>query len=230
MTIAIRAWAKRRREERERTRRHGHLFVAAAALIGLALGQGGAMATSGTPSAAVLGPAMALGRMTSQPVGHYEFCMRRPDECAVRAPRGVAPVAMTASRWIDMVEINDEVNGSITPLTDFELHGLTELWSYPGASGDCEDYVLQKRRMLMERGFAAADLLITVVRRPNGEGHAVLTVRTDRGDFVLDNLEREVLDWRSTPYRFLKRQASHHSGRWVDITNGASPLYVGAVE
>ncbi len=60
-----------------------------------------------------------------------------------------------------------------------------------------------------------SDLLITVVRKPDGEGHAVLTLRTDRGDFILDNLTDSVKPWDETPYRFLKRQASEHTGRWV---------------
>ena len=58
----------------------------------------------------------------------------------------------------------------------------------PNGAGDCEDYVLEKRRELMHKGLSASDLLITVVRKPDGEGHAMLTVRTDKGDFVLDNL------------------------------------------
>ena len=94
------------------------------------------------------------------------------------------------------------------------------LWSYPDGAGDCEDFVLLKRRMLMEKGFAAGDLLITVVRKPDGEGHAVLTLRTAQGDYILDNLNNEVKLWTETPYRYLKRQASFHAGRWVSIENG----------
>ena len=48
--------------------------------------------------------------------------------------------------------------------------------------------MLEKRRDLMSKGISLTDLLITVVRKPDGEGHAVLTVRTDEGDYVLDNL------------------------------------------
>ena len=39
----------------------------------------------------------------------------------------------------------------------------------------------------MLRGWPESKLLITVVRDENNEGHAVLTVRTDEGDFILDN-------------------------------------------
>ncbi len=89
--------------------------------------------------------------------------------------------------------------------------------------------MLLKRHMLIERGFSPADVLITVVRKPDGEGHAVLTLRTSEGDFVLDNLVDEVKHWRKTPYSYLKRQASTNSGRWVTIENGSDVL-VGALK
>ena len=76
----------------------------------------------------------------------------------------------------------------IKPMNDIDIYGKDEVWAYPDGVGDCEDYVLEKRRDLMRQGLSLANLLITVVRKPDGEGHAVLTVRTDKGDFVLDNL------------------------------------------
>ena len=72
----------------------------------------------------------------------------------------------------------------------------------------------------MRKGMSLSNLLITVVRKPDGEGHAVLTVRTDKGDFVLDNLTDAVRQWDATGYRFLKRQATDHTGRWVTIREG----------
>ena len=80
------------------------------------------------------------------------------------------------------------VNAAIKPMNDFDIYGKDEVWAYPRGAGDCEDYVLEKRRDLMRKGISLSDLLITVVRKPDGEGHAVLTVRTDEGDYVLDNL------------------------------------------
>ena len=88
--------------------------------------------------------------------------------------------------------------------------------------------VLEKRKLLMEKGFSAGDLLITVVRKPDGEGHAVLTVRTSEGDYILDNLSADVKLWTDTPYTFLKRQASFSAGRWVTIENG-NVVVVGAL-
>ena len=63
----------------------------------------------------------------------------------------------------------------------------------------------------------------------NGEGHAVLTVRTDRGDYILDNLINRVRLWSETGYRYLKRQAVDHTGHWVSIPDGDETL-VGSVQ
>lgn len=162
---------------------------------------------------------MATGAATSQPIGHYEFCQALPAECAVRSPAPVT-VALNEALWARLVQVNAAVNTSIAPTTDREMFGRDEVWSYPTTRGDCEDYVLLKRRMLIDAGWPPSALLITVVRKANGEGHAVLTVRTDRGDFVLDNLSGDIALWSAAPYTFLKRQSEFDSGRWVAIDGG----------
>ena len=74
-----------------------------------------------------------------------------------------------------------------------------------------------------------SNLLITVVRKRGGQGHAVLTVRTDKGDFILDNLTDAIRQWDQTGYAFLKRQSSDHPGSWVTIRERRNPL-VSALE
>ena len=114
-------------------------------------------------------------------------------------------------------------------MSDLDIYGKNEVWAYPdGGVGDCEDYVLEKRRALSRMGISLADLLITVLRKPDGEGHAVLTVNTDRGDYILDNLNGRVLAWTDTPYTYLKRQSTKNSGVWVKINDGRS-IAVGSV-
>jgi len=173
------------------------------------------------------GASMRVGGLTSQPIGHYEFCKRNRRECRTNGRSAAAP-RITAFGWSVVREVNAAVNLSVMPMTDYEIHGREEMWSYPETVGDCEDYVLLKRAMLIERGFSPSDLLITVVRKPNGEGHAVLTLRTADGDFVLDNLSDSIRIWTKTPYTYLKRQASFHAGRWVDIQHGAD-VSVGSI-
>ncbi len=176
---------------------------------------------AGTASAQA-SAAMVVASETTQPIGHYELCQRLPSEC--RALRSnVAEIRLTQSSWSRIIEVNAAVNSMIKPVTDQDLWGKEEVWSYPTNTGDCEDYVLLKRKLLMKAGIAENNLLITVVRQRDGSGHAVLTVVTDRGDFVLDNLSGEVRLWNETSYVFLKRQAATHSGRWVGIEDNNNP-------
>lgn len=170
---------------------------------------------------------MITGSVTSQPIGHYEFCQHHADDCAVRSKAAAAP-KLTPHGWDVVRDINSRVNLSIVAMTDQDIYGKEEVWEYPKDAGDCEDFVLEKRKLLMEKGFSAADLLITVVRKPDGEGHAVLTMRTSEGDYILDNLSADVKLWTDTPYTFLKRQASFSAGRWVTIENG-NVVVVGAL-
>ena len=175
------------------------------------------------------GPAaMTTGSRTTQPIGHYQFCLTEPQECAQKTS-GVRPMQLTRKLWAAMIDINNAVNTKVTPRTDEEMWGKEEVWSYPVGVGDCEDYVLEKRRELMAVGVPAGSLLITVVRQPNGDGHAVLTVRTSSGDYILDNLEPRVLAWQDTDYTYLKRQSERNSGAWVSINDGRA-VAVGSVK
>ncbi|GAB1580414.1 transglutaminase-like cysteine peptidase [Phyllobacterium phragmitis] len=171
---------------------------------------------------------MRIGGLSSQPIGHYEFCKRMPQECSIHN-KDTAPLKLTHDMWEHLLTVNASVNERIKPLTDKEIYGKEEYWAYPTLFGDCEDYVLLKRRELNEAGISLANLLITVVRKRDGEGHAVLTVRTDRGDFILDNLTDEVKNWQETNYTYLKRQAVNYTGRWVSI-EAPSNLLVGSVQ
>jgi len=172
---------------------------------------------------------ISVGPATRAPIGWVEFCIRYKGECDTNssAPRDVV---LTPKAWADMVKVNSWVNENITPVTDLDHWGVVEQWDYPDdGKGDCEDYVLLKRRMLMQAGWPREALLITVVRDKKNDGHAVLTVKTDRGDFVLDNQEAEVLPWFETGYRFVKRQSQSDPNAWVSLGDPpANPPVVAA--
>ncbi|MBB6262349.1 putative transglutaminase-like cysteine proteinase [Paenochrobactrum gallinarii] len=178
-------------------------------------------------SAAASGEFMITGGLTSQPIGHYEFCKRESAECNIRN-KSMAPLKLNQQVWNKIVQVNLTVNNRIQPMTDMEIFGQEEYWAYPTNVGDCEDYVLFKQRELAKAGVSLSHMLITVVRKPDGEGHAVLTLRTDRGDFILDNLTDEILNWQATDYTYLKRQSDQNSGQWVSI-EAPSNLVVGSV-
>lgn len=169
-----------------------------------------------------------LAGATNQPIGHYEFCKQYADECRSNG-KDTGPLVLTQENWKTILNVNYAANTDVQPMTDMEIYGVEEKWAYPDAVGDCEDYVLLKRKRLIEAGISPSNLLITVVLQPNGEGHAVLTVRTDRGDFVLDNMRNKVLLWSETEYRYLKRQSSANAGKWVKLQDGRADA-VGSVK
>jgi len=178
-----------------------------------------AVSIMSTPAFAFDHPAFAnvSYEITSIPVGAAEFCASRPGECGVN-PNPVETMTLTNNRWAELVTINSNVNTAITPVTDQDLYKVAEYWTYPeNGYGDCEDIALEKRRDLIRNGWGPSTLLMTVARQPNGEGHAVLMVRTDRGDLILDNQDSTIKLWTETPYHLLKRQSQADSSKWVDI-------------
>jgi predicted transglutaminase-like cysteine proteinase len=160
---------------------------------------------------------ISIGSSSRAPIGWAEFCSENKRECDTR-PMEARDVVLTPVAWQDLTRINRWVNSKIKPLTDMEHWGVVERWSYPtDGYGDCEDYVLLKRRMLVQAGWPRQALLITVVRDSRGDGHAVLTVKTDKGEFILDNQHEEILLWSETTYRFVKRQSQTDPNIWVAL-------------
>jgi predicted transglutaminase-like cysteine proteinase len=183
----------------------------------IALAVGALLVTAGGTMAAETPLFVTVGEPARAPIGWVEFCVEHKAECAARAgsPRDVV---LSPKVWADLIQVNAWVNDNIKPMTDLEHWGVVERWNYPDDGyGDCEDYVLLKRKMLIKAGWPREALLITVVRDKKGEGHAVLTVKTNKGEFVLDNQEAEVLLWSKTGYRFVKRQSQADQNVWVSL-------------
>ncbi len=152
------------------------------------------------------------------PIGYVNFCAQNANEC--KNLGGITDqIVLTDKNWKILHQVNKYVNKSVAPITDQDLYGVPEYWTYPTGAGDCEDYVLQKKRYLEGLGFPAETLLITVVLDENGGGHAVLTVRTDRGDIALDNRRDDIRTWDKTGYTYIKRQAQNNPNQWLLLTN-----------
>jgi predicted transglutaminase-like cysteine proteinase len=160
---------------------------------------------------------ISTGETARAPIGWVEFCIEYDPECKTK-PSAPRDVVLSNQAWKDLVRVNRSVNTNIKPMTDMDHWGVVERWNYPDDGyGDCEDYVLQKRRLLMQAGWPREALLITVVRDKNGDGHAILTVKTDKGEYILDNQTDDVLLWSDTGYRFVKRQSQSDPNVWVSL-------------
>ncbi len=167
------------------------------------------LATSSSPFMRVYGP-------VQPPYGYVRFCEAKPDECSAAGgeERRFYP---TPARLSELDEINREINRAIQPATDEEIYGMSEHWTLPGRRGDCEDYALLKRKILMQRGWPASAMLLTVVRDEKGDGHAVLTARTALGDFLLDNKVDDVKLWNAADYSYVMRQSYLNPRVWVAL-------------
>lgn len=174
----------------------------------------GAQALASTPGQSESRVRMAEFGAARAPIGWLQFCRAFPADCAVGGG-GATRVGLSEAAWRELNRVNDEVNAAIEPVTDADLYGTEEMWTYPQGRGDCEDYVLLKRRLLIERGWPAEALLVTVVRDERGDGHAVLTVTTSEGDLVLDNQRPEIRRWNDTGYAYEKRQSPRDPNGWV---------------
>jgi predicted transglutaminase-like cysteine proteinase len=161
-------------------------------------------------------PFMRVFGLAQPPYGFVSFCERAPQECA-QGPQEEQRFNATAARLAELDTVNRAVNHEIEPVTDIEQYGVTDYWTIPTTRGDCEDYVLLKRKRLMQLGWPASALLITVVRDERGEGHAVLTARTVQGDFILDNKTDEIRVWHLTHYDFVMRQSYLNPRLWMSL-------------
>jgi predicted transglutaminase-like cysteine proteinase len=156
-------------------------------------------------------PLVAKGEAT--PLAAWAtFCNQYPTECAVDLTE---PEAVAATpELIELVDaINRYVNREIEPRSDQDHWGVVDRWNLPvDGIGDCEDFQLLKRKLLVEAGVPRRALRVTVVINEQGEGHAVLTVRTDGDDLILDNRTSRLLRWDETGYAFVKRESSLRVG------------------
>jgi len=171
---------------------------------------------------------MTVGAATTVPIGHHLFCIENAADCVSEPGAASGPLKLDVALVTKVAAINTATNAAIRPMSDARQFGVEERWSYPDGKGDCEDYALLKRRELHAAGIPLEDLLITVVRKTNGESHAVLTLHTTVGDFVLDNLDWRVKPWRQTPYTFVKRQSARDPRDWLSI-NAAADVATSAV-
>ena len=196
------------------------LALVLSCLVGMA---GFPSASHATPSSSQ--PSVREFGETLPPVGFVQFCQRVPESCVpdTRHRR----FTMTEEKWLLVRMVNSYVNGAIAPVTDDTLYGTAEYWTLPTDAGDCEDLVLMKKNILQQKGLPPEVLRITVVLDEHGEGHAVLSLTTSKGDFILDNRRNEIRNWHATGYTMLKRQSAQDPRKWVSLEPARNQSNVG---
>ena len=166
-------------------------------------------------------PATVVG--TAKPLlAWVDFCRRYPAECAVDTSEPTT-VALTPRVWQELARVNHKVNTTIRPVTDQDHWGVADRWDLAeDGYGDCEDFQLLKRKLLVDAGVPRRAMRMTVVIDEKNEGHAVLMVRKSRGDLVLDNKTDDILAWFETGYVYVKRE-SQDAIAWSSLGGAISP-------
>lgn len=128
----------------------------------------------------------------------------------------------TPELFARLTRVNRVINGRIRWVPDEENYGLSEYWVMPlregrAPAGDCEDFALEKRAMLIEAGLPQEALALATAHSDATGLHAVLIVRTSAGDFVLDNTSPWVRGWDQTGYTWLTMQASADVLDWRQV-------------
>ena len=151
------------------------------------------------------------------PSGFIGLCNRYAWVC-----KGSASSRMgTSDKMALATNVNRAVNRQVREIEDLRQYGKEEHWALPTRrGGDCEDLVLLKKKMLIERGVPSSALLISTVLDRNLNSHAVLVLRTAAGDMVLDNLTNKILPWAKTGYTFLKLQNPKALSKWDAVLAG----------
>jgi predicted transglutaminase-like cysteine proteinase len=163
-----------------------------------------------------------VGMIKPPPYGWRHFCAAQPAECET-APTLPSLVQLTVQSWTELNKINAIVNEEIEPISDEDHYRIYEQnilnwWTYPDdGKGNCNDYAMMKRKLLIEAGWPMTALWLTVVIDYHGAGHLVLMIRTDRGDLILDNMRKQIVRWNRTSYRFVMRQSELDPNNWVSI-------------
>ena len=195
------------------------LVLGAAMLVGVGT-SAGAQTLASLP-APMQDPITSVGEAKPLPAWN-EFCRRYASECVVDRSEP-AMIALTPKVLGTISAVNKRVNATIQPMSDDEHWGVPDRWDIPtDGFGDCEDFQLLKRKLLSEAGLPRRAMRMTVVIDEKNEGHAVLMLKTDGGDLILDNKTDAVLSWSQTGYIFVKRESQDNVG-WVSLGRATSP-------
>jgi len=120
-----------------------------------------------------------------QPVAFSLYCLKNIAECPSKGP---GKIALTPELSSAIAYVHHEVNAEIKPRNE-----QADVWQADVAYGDCDDYVMTKRRRLIKAGVPPTAMGLKIKRLADGQGHVTLLVRTTQGTFELDNLRNGVI-------------------------------------
>ena len=187
----------------------------AAGLLGAALMAVALCAAPGTATAS--GAFITPKYPAAAPAGARGICQKYGWACERSAGKALDEASILRLAKT----LNRKINRSVRPVSDERQYRRAEFWTLPTTrGGDCEDFVLLKKKTLAEAGIPSDRLLMATVLDRDLNNHAILILRTARGDLVLDNLTDRIVPWEKTGYTFLRMQNPERLDRWDAIFAG----------
>lgn len=139
-------------------------------------------------------------------------------------PRGIAAglsrMTSGSANLATLAAVNSWANARIRYVEDKVLYGKADYWASAGTTlrrraGDCEDIAIAKLQLLASLGVARSDMYLTVARDlARKADHAVLIVRMDGRNWLLDNSTNQLLD-ASRSYDYQPILSFSASGKWL---------------
>jgi predicted transglutaminase-like cysteine proteinase len=162
-------------------------------------------------------------RKLSAEAASYAACDTGTAKCPtqLRSWRAKLSQWKSLSTQAKLLHVNQFANAAIGYTDDRKVFRTADHWATPLESlkgrGDCEDYVLLKYASLRSLGFSEDQLRIVIVNDLKaGVGHAVLSVRLGKENYILDNQDNRVLRHDSIQ-RYAPVYSVNAKGRWINI-------------
>lgn len=112
-------------------------------------------------------------------------------------------------------KVNSDINSCTSYTSDLQQFGIPEFWTESGKFGDCEDYALRKRHVLLSQNWPIDKINLCCGWVETGEYHCVLLVETGKGFFILDNRYNWPMTPKSLPYKWDKIE---RGGKWFELS------------
>jgi len=116
--------------------------------------------------------------------------------------------------------INSQVNKLVYYQSDLQTYRQKDHWAAPDESlrsgvGDCEDYAILKMALLQKLGIPAKAMSLVVLKDTKRNlYHAVLAVSTNKGTFILDNVQPKVMKDHQLPH-YLPLYSFSENRSWI---------------
>jgi predicted transglutaminase-like cysteine proteinase len=157
-------------------------------------------------------------------IGHTSFDGAWDRVRQAGLPRGVGRDLLAAAQATPgkamLAAVNSWANARIRYVEDRELYGQADFWASASETlrrraGDCEDIAIAKMQVLAAMGVPRDAMYLTLARDlVRGSDHAVLVVRLEDRNWLLDNATDQLLD-ASQSYDYRPIMSFSAGNKWL---------------